>query len=217
MPASAAPIPGQDILAFLETSGIPEENWTHGDDLCDCTFQRIGFWTNPYIGRTLKVRLCCIWAKVYAMFPEYVQEIPAFTDYNHGDSYVAKPAPWDGETDMPLHLWHRQLAVEMHLPLSAVRELVAGQEPPKAVRAKEVSVETHDNGTSVGVLGAKALTVTQRVALMATQATISQLLSQVAQAQQQLQTILREAGLDPDKQWRMSPTGEMFEADKVMA
>ena len=78
-------------------------------------------------------------------------------------------------------------------------------------------METHNNGTSVGVMGAKALTVTQRVALMATQATISQLLGQVAQAQQQLQTILREAGLDPDKQWRMSPTGEMFEADKVMA
>ena len=127
------PLPGQDILALLDTAGIPEENWTHWDDLCDCTFQRIGMWTNPYVGRTLKVRLCCIWAKLYAMFPEYVQEVPAFMDYNKGDAYSAAPVAWDGDTDMPVYLWHRQLAVQMRLPLETVRKLFAGRSPPKAV------------------------------------------------------------------------------------
>jgi hypothetical protein len=137
-------IPGQDILAVLETAGIPEENWVHGDDLCGCTFQRIGMWTNPYIGRTLKVRLCCIWAKLYAMFPECVQEIPAFMDYNNGDRYIAKPAPWDGDTDMPKALWHRQMAVQMGLPLEDIRRILDGQEPPKAVDA--TGVQSHQDG-----------------------------------------------------------------------
>ena len=129
--------PGQDILALLGT-GIPEENWAHGDDLCDCTFQRIGLWTNPYIGRTLKVRLCCIWAKIYAMFPECVQEIPAFMDYNNGDRYVPAPAPWDSEDeDMPVALWHRQEAVRLRLPLPQVRKLLQGQASPRKVVAAQ--------------------------------------------------------------------------------
>ena len=147
MPASAAPIPGQDILAVLDGSVIPEENWQYGDDLCDCTFQRMGFWTHPSLGRTLKVRLCCIWAKLYAMFPECVQEIPAFMDYNNGDKYMPEPAVWDGDTDMPRHLWHRQVAVQMGLPVSVVRQLLEGQEPPKAVIKEKVKPRANGNAS----------------------------------------------------------------------
>lgn len=141
----STPLPGQDILMALETSGIPEMDWKYGDDLCDCTFQRIGMWTNPYLGRTLKVRLCCIWAKLYTMFPECVQEIPGFMDYNDGDKYIPEPAPWDGDSDMPRHLWHRQAAVQMGLPLPVVRKLLADQEPPKAVSKKKV--QPHADGS----------------------------------------------------------------------
>ena len=47
----------QAIAEALAIASIPEIQWKHGDDLCDCTFQRIGFWTNPYLAKTLQVRL----------------------------------------------------------------------------------------------------------------------------------------------------------------
>ena len=156
MTTTAQVNPGQDILMALATSGIPEMDWKHGDDLCDCTFQRIGMWTNPYLGRTLKVRLCCIWAKLYAMFPECVQEIPAFMDYNNGDKYMPEPAVWDGDTDMPPHLWHRQAAVQMGLPLPIVRKLLEGKESPRAVPKTEVKVHAQERSTRRGRARTKA-------------------------------------------------------------
>ena len=129
-------LPGQDILALLASSTIPEMQWENGgDDLCDCTFQRIGFWTNPYIARTLKVRMCCIWADIYKRYPQFVQEIPAFTDYRVSDhTYDPRPWEWNSvDSDMPRWLWHRQLAVEEGLPLATIRKMYEGQEPPKAV------------------------------------------------------------------------------------
>ena len=127
--------PGQDILCLLATAGIPEEVWEWGDDLCDCTFQRIGDWTNPYIGRTMRVRLCCIWAAIYKQYPQFVQEIPAYYDRNK-DAFQPKPMAWNSEDeDMPVALWHRQVAVELGVPLEKVRKLLAGQDPPKRVPA----------------------------------------------------------------------------------
>ena len=110
---------------------IPEVRWRHGDDLCDCTFQRIGFWTNPYLARTLEIRLCCMWKKLDEQYPGLMREIPAFTDYNNGDRYVEEPTLWNGESDMPVALWHRQIAVLTGMSLSDIREKFAGQEPPK--------------------------------------------------------------------------------------
>ena len=121
--------PGQNILG----GEIPEMRWVHGDDLCNCTFQRIGEWTNPYMARTLRVRFCCIWAELYRQFPQFVQEIPAYWDENT-EEYVAKPAPWNLEdADMPQHLWHRQAAVESGRPLAQVRQLLRNQTPPQRV------------------------------------------------------------------------------------
>ena len=125
---------------------IPEERWVHGDDLCDCTFQRIQEFTNPYIGRTLRVRLCCMWAEMYKQFPQFVQDIPAFNDYNKGggvrDEWVNKPTAWNAEdSDMPRALWHRQVAAEMGMPLGTVRRLLEGQAPPKAVPGSGVRLK----------------------------------------------------------------------------
>lgn len=132
------PKPGQNI----HTNEMPEIVWSTGDDLCDCTFQQIGSWTNPYLGRTLRVRLCCIWSHIWADFPEFVQEIPAY--YNHNtDRWDTDPMDWNLEgSDMPKHLWHRQLAVLTGLTLPEVRDTFENESPPKAV----------SDGTRSGIL-----------------------------------------------------------------
>lgn len=110
-----------NLQAAILTSQIPEIMWIHGDDECDCTFQRIGEWANPYIGRTLRIRLCCIWAELAKQYPQFVQEIPAYYDGNTG-RYVTEPAAWDSETDaMPYTLWYRQLAAQQGISIADVR------------------------------------------------------------------------------------------------
>lgn len=125
-------LPGQNILA----GEMPEIQWVQGDDLCDCTFQRIGEWTNPYIGRTLRVRMCCIWAELYKEYPQFVQEIPAFYNYNE-DRFETEPWMWNGEDDMPVDIWHRQLAVLRHEPLEVIREKFEGLKPPKGSKSQQ--------------------------------------------------------------------------------
>ena len=122
------------LETLLLTGQIPEIDWEHGDDLCDCTFQRIGYWTNPYLARTLKVRLCCAWKVLAEQNPEIaalMQEIPAYDDYN-GKRWVSEPAAWNSkEGDMPRALWHRQLSIQQDKPLEQVRREYDHLEPPR--------------------------------------------------------------------------------------
>ena len=127
-------LPGQNILS----TEMPEIRWEQGDDHCNCTFQRLGFWTNPYIGRTLRVRICCIWAELYKDYPQFVQEIPAFENYSDGDKYEYEPHEWNGEADMPAHLWHRQLAVLRNEPIEDIRERFENVPPPKGTPRPKV-------------------------------------------------------------------------------
>lgn len=122
--------PGQDILALLNND-LPDVNWDNQDDLCDCTFQRIGHWTNPYIGRTMIVRLCCLWAELAKQYPQFVQEIPAFYNFNEKKWDENGPHDWNGELDMPRAIWHRQLAVKSGLSLERIRKIYEDKEPPK--------------------------------------------------------------------------------------
>ena len=104
---------GTDALmeAMALIAAEPAVHWVHGDDLCDCTFQRIGSFTNPYLGKTLKIRLCCIWEKIYEQFPEFVQRIDGYWDDNTL-TYNTEPKEWDAaDWDMPKHLWNRQTAI----------------------------------------------------------------------------------------------------------
>ena len=131
-------MPAQTALmqAIALASAIPDIRWEHGDDLCDCTFQRIGSWSNPYIGKTLRVRMCCIWERIYEQYPEFVQRIDASWDGNAG-VYQTEPQPWDSdEWDMPRALWHRQLSASTGASLADVRAEYAGQEPPKRLPSK---------------------------------------------------------------------------------
>lgn len=96
--------------------------WLQGDDACDCTFQRIGEWGNPYLGKSLQIRLCCVWAELAKQFPQFVQEVTVFWDRNKQAPTVG-PQPWDSEEmDMPLDLWYRQLSAEQGRPLADIRE-----------------------------------------------------------------------------------------------
>jgi len=117
-----------DVQAFL-----PEVRWVHGDDLCDCAFQRIGEWTNPYIGRTLRVRLCCIWKEIYAQYPQFVEEVPAYWDDNAG-AFLPVTMDWDvADSAMPRALWYRQLAARTGKPLEEIRREYANKQPPGPV------------------------------------------------------------------------------------
>ncbi len=117
---------------MLTTTGIPEIQWDPYDDLCDCVFQRYQWMTNPYLGRTMEVRMCCIWAELYKQYPQFMREIPAFDDTNNKE-YRVQPLEWNGDFDMPRSLWYRQLAVLHQLPLPTIRRMYEQDEPPKAV------------------------------------------------------------------------------------
>ena len=82
----------------LHPTTMPEFIWTHGDDLCDCTFQRIGEWTNPYLARTRRVRVCCLEDRMLEGNEDLVQDIPGFFNDNTG-LLDTEPLVWDGEDE----------------------------------------------------------------------------------------------------------------------
>ena len=146
------------IRAALSSFTPPEVRWVHGDDLCDCTFQILGDWANPYIGKTLRVRFCCIWAEIYKEYPEVVEEIDAYYDENT-DAYIPAPMEWDADDcDMPRALWYRQIATKTGKSLPEVREEYRDQEPPKRLPGGtgRPLMEEVNSGHQPGVHPAKA-------------------------------------------------------------
>ena len=99
---------------------LPEEMWDVQDDLCDCMYQRIGMWTNPYLAETLEVRMCCIWKELYQLFPQYVRVTPAFLDYNRNE-WQTELMEWNAEFDMPPAIWYRQLAKKEGITVGEAR------------------------------------------------------------------------------------------------
>ena len=125
------PLLQADLLSAL--SNLPEVHWLQGDDLCDCTFQRVGEWTNPYLGKTLRVRLCCIWGEIYKQYPQFVQDIDAYYDQNRHE-WVPEQREWDStDSDMPLGLWYRQTAIREGKPLQDVRDAADKSKRPRAI------------------------------------------------------------------------------------
>ena len=116
-------------MRFLNYS-LSGVDWKMHDDLCDHIYQRIGQWTNPYLGSTHELRLCCIWAKLYEQYPEYVRDIPGWFDHNT-NTWQEGQLEWNGEDVMPRAIWYRQLAVKEGRPLSEIRAEYADQEPPQ--------------------------------------------------------------------------------------
>lgn len=122
---------------------LPEDFWEIHDDKCDCTYQRIQMWTNPYLAETLEVRVCCIWKELYKLFPQYVRNVPAFKDYNNGDAWVPDSWDWNGEEDMPQAIWYRQLAHRTGKSVAEIREEYRDRddERPRGVRRPVAEVE----------------------------------------------------------------------------
>ena len=121
----------------LHPTTMPEFIWTHGDDLCDCTFQRIGEWTNPYLARTRRVRVCCLEDRMLEDNEDLVQDIPGFFNDDSG-LFETEPWVWNGEDDMPEHLFMRQTAIIQGLSLDETRVKFEGVEPPKGIPRPKV-------------------------------------------------------------------------------
>jgi len=107
------------MLALEQAIAIAnaQEVWDVNDDLCDCANQRISYHFNPYHGVTEESRICCIQAELRKMWPQFFR------------TTRQEPAEWNGESDMPRSIWHRQLASELGMSVSEARAM--GLEPPK--------------------------------------------------------------------------------------
>ena len=123
------------VLQALSIGALPDVEWQADDDLCDCTYQRIGMWRNPYLAETLIVRVCCIWADLYKQYPQFVQQIPGYWN-DETEQWDTEPWAWNGEDEMAPALWHRQLARKYGITVAAARALNLA--PPKGqhIRAK---------------------------------------------------------------------------------
>ena len=115
---------------FFPEGEVPEISWVHGDDLCDCTFQRIGEISNPYLAHTEQIRYCCLMEELRGMFPHLFRSYEGYTNPNSRE-LTCDPVEWNGDTDMPPALWHRQIQAITGKPLDEIR-MKAGP-PPKGV------------------------------------------------------------------------------------
>ena len=141
----------------LHPTEMPEFIWTHGEDLCDCTFQRIGEWTNPYLARTRRVRVCCLEDRMLDGNEDLVQDIPGFFNGNTG-LFETEPWVWDGEDDMPQHLFMRQTAIIQGLSLDETRVKFEGVEPPKGTPRPKV-VEQRKTMSEHEVIGQQVMKI----------------------------------------------------------
>ena len=141
----------------LHPTAMPEFIWTHGDDLCDCTFQRIGEWTNPYIARTRRVRVCCLEDRMLEGNEDLVQDIPGFFNDNTG-LFEMEPWVWNGEDDMPESLFMRQTAIIQGLSLDATRVKFEGVEPPKGIPRPKV-VKKRETMSEYEVIGQQVMKI----------------------------------------------------------
>lgn len=112
------------MIALEEALAIvnAQETWHVNDDRCDCTYQRMGYWNNPYIGETYEIRLCCLYAEFEKQYPQFFKRTQI------------EPAEWNGEADMPRSIYHRQLSKLHGMTVSEARAM-AGEAPkgrPKA-------------------------------------------------------------------------------------
>lgn len=109
------------VLEALSIGNLPGVAWSNQDDQCDCVYQRIGMWKNPYLAETLEIRLCCIWAKLAEQYPEFVRTIPGYFDENT-KRWITEPLEWNGQAEMPKAIWYRHLARKEGRPLSDIRQ-----------------------------------------------------------------------------------------------
>lgn len=108
------------VIEALSIGNLPEIEWNDQDDLCDCLYQRVGWWKNVYLAETLEIRFCCIWEEFYKQFPQHVRKIPGYWNPNTKE-WLTEPQEWNGETEMPKAIWYRHLARKFGRPLADIR------------------------------------------------------------------------------------------------
>ena len=108
------------LIEALAIAGLPDVQWQHDDDLCDCVFQRIGMWKNPYLATQHEIRLCCVWAELGKQYPDFVRTIPGYFNENTKE-WETEPYAWNGEADMPKAIWYRSLARQQGRTVGDIR------------------------------------------------------------------------------------------------
>lgn len=113
------------MIALKEALEIANraDAWNVNDDLCDCPNQRTFSISNPYHGVTEEIRLCCLFGELKKQYPQFFR------------TTVQEPAEWNGETDMPRSIWHRQLATHLGVSVSEARSF--NLEPPRGTPVEE--------------------------------------------------------------------------------
>ena len=131
-----------DIAHALWLTELPEAPWDLEDDLCDCEYPRVAMWKNVYLATQHEFRLCCIWSKLYEVMPDVVRTIPGYWNRDT-KTWLTEPWDWDGETDMPLFLWHRQVARREGISLPEARKLCTSGilERPRGMKREAPEVE----------------------------------------------------------------------------
>lgn len=130
----------EEALAIADAFGVSEE-WDNQDDRCDCEYERIGYWFNPYIGAIQEKRICCIDKWMAEKFPEIAQFFRRTQ---------VTPAEWNGETTMPRAIWVRQQANHLGVSIAEARDLV-GEAPKGRPIAEKPRIWFPWSGTYVEV------------------------------------------------------------------
>jgi len=133
------------ILEALAVGSLPDVQWQHDDDLCDCTYQRIGMWKNPYLAETLEIRLCCIWAELAKQYPDMVRTIPGYYNENTKE-WQTTPWEWDGESEMPRAIWYRHLAAKQDRPVAEIRAEYADKDYLRPRGSSRIPFFVYDKG-----------------------------------------------------------------------
>jgi len=88
---------------------------------------------------------------------DLVQDIPGYYNENTGD-FETEPWVWDGEDDMPEHLFMRQTAIIQGLSLDETRVKFEGVEPPKGI-ARPKAVEKRRSMSEHEVIGQQVMKI----------------------------------------------------------
>ena len=108
------------VIEALALASLPDEVWTNQDDKCDCVYQRIYQARNIYLAETHEIRLCCIWAELGKMWPQFVRTTPGYWEPNK-QAWLTEPQEWNGESEMPKAIWYRHLARKFGRSLEDIR------------------------------------------------------------------------------------------------
>ena len=88
---------------------------------------------------------------------DLVQDIPGFFNDNTG-LFETEPWVWNGEDDMPEHLFMRQTAIIQGLSLDETRVKFEGVEPPKGIPRPKV-VEKRETMSEHEVIGQQVMKI----------------------------------------------------------